>query len=1115
MTSFIDNRDGNTMAQALRQVFGDVKVTGMHEGDSDYAEITSPEEVRIASAYFSPSGFQHIATSLEKVGKVRLMLGADLPIEAYFKPKKPGQTSEKQHQDMLKDRLKVLQTGLETERNYLPFNAATAQSMGSLINALKNGNMEVRRYEKNFLHAKAYIFTEREDGGLGKNGLLAGSSNLTSAGLTRNLELNIGRNDQQTVEKAIEWFDELWEDAVPLDLVELYEEQFEPQEPWLIFLRVLLQLYGDELEEEVLTGTSKMLLTTFQEHGVERTLRLLNENGGAIVADEVGLGKTFIAGRIIKEYIDRGQRALLICPAALRDSTWKTFLSDFQMFCECVSYHELANDRQLNIDGDQDVLARLKDEYQLIIVDEAHNYRNPDTQARAQILRTLLFGRRKEVLMLTATPVNNSLWDLHTLLDYFIRQDGMFTDKGILSMRQRFKDAARLDPADLSPDMLYPIIDATTVKRTRQFVKKHYAGDEIMIGGQKQKINFPEPKPITVRYDLDAGSPGLMEAVFEALDPDTGSLTFARYGVGRYQTTQDEDETASSMAAVGLLRSGLLKRFESSSAAFRITLSRIRQQYATCLDMLEKGFVVTTKFHNEFSADDETGIEELLEDSESALPVEQFDKEQIKADLLNDVAILDDLISRTEDISHSDDAKLLALRAELEKIVEEAEAEASDRIEEIDKRKVLIFSFFADSADWIYDWLTQEVNSNPNLTALKGRIGKVAGGFAKAAEEESKRDDVVLGFAPVSMGKPERDNLFDILVTTDVLAEGVNLQQCRHIINYDLPWNPMRLVQRHGRIDRIGSKHSRVFLRSIFPDEQLDELLSLEQRILDKIALAAATVGVQGPVEGAAGGSQVFTETREELEKIITEDASFYERGGSPSAAQSGEEYRQTLRKALDTHEKEIKRLPWRAGSGMVKGKERGVFFSAYIDDKPQLCFVRADEAWHPIEGGNAIEAELGACLRIIEAEPNTEIKMPITEDQAYEFWAQAEAFFYEAWQFKTDPINLQPKVRKLNRDVIEFLETNPIGEISEERLQRAVKILESVWGRRDEAKLRVIFLADYPSKKAKIEELVDWITDGSGLIPIEPPLPLEPIEKEDIKLLCWMAVEAINSEPR
>jgi hypothetical protein len=1108
MTDFIDNRDGNTMAQALRQVFGDVRVTGMQEGDSDYAEITSPEEVRIASAYFSPSGFQHIAKSLENVGKVRLMLGADLPIEAYFKPKKPGQTSEKQHQDLLKDRLKVLQTGLETERNYLPFNAATAQSMRSLINALKNGNMEVRRYEKNFLHAKAYIYTEREDGGLGKNGILAGSSNLTSAGLTSNLELNIGRNDQQTVEKAITWFDELWEEAIPLELAELYEEQFEPKEPWMIFLRVLYQLYGDELDEELLTGTSKLLLTTFQEHGVERAMRLLKQNGGAIVADEVGLGKTFIAGRIIKEYIDRGQRVLLICPAALRDSTWKTFLNDFQMFCECVSYHGLASDRQLNIDGKHNALERLKDEYQLIIIDEAHNYRNPDTQARAQILRTLLFGRRKEVLMLTATPVNNSLWDLHTLLDYFIRQDGMFAGKGILSMRQRFKDAARRDPADLNPDMLYPIIDATTVKRTRQFVKKHYAGDEIMIGGSKQKINFPEPKPITVRYDLDAGSPGLMAAVFEALDPDTGSLTFARYGVSRYQITQDDDGEASSMAAIGLLRSGLLKRFESSSAAFRITLSRIRQRYATCLDMLEKGFVVTTKFHNEFSADDETGIAELLEDSESAVPVEQFDKEQIKADLLNDVAILDDLINRTEDISHSDDAKLLALRAELEKIVEEAEAEASDRIDEIDKRKVLIFSFFADTAGWVYDWLVQEVAENPKLAVLKGRIGKVAGGSAQSADEESTRDDVVLGFAPISMGKPERENLFDILITTDVLAEGVNLQQCRHIINYDLPWNPMRLVQRHGRIDRIGSKHKRVFLRSIFPDKQLDELLHLEQRILDKIALAAATVGVQGPVEGMSGGSQVFTETREELEQIIAENPLFYERGGTASAAQSGEEYRQTLRKALDTHEDKIKRLPWRSGSGMAKGKERGVFFSAYIDDKPQLCFVRADDDWQPQLGEGSIVSELGSCLRMIEAEPETQITMPITEEQAYEFWEKAETHFFKTWQFKTDPFNLQPKVRRLNRDVIEFLEANSIEDISEDRLRSAVKILESVWGRRDEVKLREKFLKDYASKKEKATALVDWIADGSGLIPIEPPKPLEPIERDDIKLLCWMVVD-------
>src|SRR5713101_2760144 len=161
------------------------------------------------------------------------------------------------------------------------------------------------------------------------------------------------------------------------------------------------------------------------------------------------------------------------------------------------------------------------------------------------------------------------------------------------------------------------------------------------------------------------------------------------------------------------------------------------------------------------------------------------------------------------------------------------------------------------------------------------------------------------------------DDLYDILVSTDVLAEGVNLQQCRHIINFDVPWNTMRLVQRHGRIDRIGSAHTRVFLRTIFPAERLDHLLNLEQRILAKIARAAASVGVERPVAGAAHGQQVFTETREEIARLLQEDPTLYERGGTASAAQTGEEYRQTLRKALAEDRDRIINLPWKAGSGM------------------------------------------------------------------------------------------------------------------------------------------------------------------------------------------------------
>ena len=252
---------------------------------------------------------------------------------------------------------------------------------------------------------------------------------------------------------------------------------FEAHSPWIIFLRVLWQLYNSEIGEEI-QEDDNLPLTTFQKHGVARALRLIRERGGVIVADEVGLGKTFIAGEILQIYSARRQRALLICPAALRDSTWKQFLNEYAVSraIECVSFEQLAGDRQLfdkqHPNAKKRHLERSLDEYQLIIVDEAHNYRNPTAPTRAAVLRRLLFGKKRDLLLLTATPVNNSLWDLYHLIHFFVRQDAHLADRGVLSIRQRFVRAMRTNPTDLNPDVLYPIIDATTVKRTRQFVKK-------------------------------------------------------------------------------------------------------------------------------------------------------------------------------------------------------------------------------------------------------------------------------------------------------------------------------------------------------------------------------------------------------------------------------------------------------------------------------------------------------------------------------------------------------------------------------------------------------------------------------------------------------------------
>ena len=1109
--AFIDNRYGNTLASALSVVLG---MPGPH---STAGEDT-PDQVRIATAFFSPTGFGLIADHLARIPDVRLLLGADLAINAPECHKRLNETPDGFECRRITEGLKGMTRGLERERDQLPFNRTTGAALRKLIQALNAGNLEVRRYQKSFLHAKTYIFTS-PDAANGQQGIFVGSSNLTGAGLTQNLELNLGRFDEPIVDEAREWFDELWEESEEYDLANLFEVVFAPRTPWDIFIRVLWQLYGDEVEEDAEVD-EKLPLTSFQKHGVARALRLIKNTGGVIVADEVGLGKTFIAGEILQLYQDRRQRALLICPAALRDSTWDKFINKYQLFVECLSFEQLANDIQLRDqqrpDADQDHIKRPLDEYQLIIVDEAHNYRNPDAPTRAAALRRLLFGRNRDLLLLTATPVNNSLWDLYHLLRYFLRQDSHLADRGILSIRERFNDAMRQNPASLNPDILYPIIDATTVKRTRQFVKKHYAGDTITgPDGRPQTIVFPEPKAITLRYELDDRLPGFFDRLEEALDSDgENAIRFTRYTPDDYLIFRREyQDAARSHAVLGLLRSGLLKRFESSSFAFYKTVDKMVREHDVFLDALESGYVVNTAFMQEVSADDETVFEDLLLITDNRRIASLYDVEQLREAVLRDRHLLQSLADDLRAITPARDSKLKALSDALVEIAQQAKDEAFSATDEAQRRKVLIFSFFADTVEWINDFLEHEVTIRPELALYHNRIAAVSGSSNMTL---TSRQRAVMGFAPISMEAPagQDTDSYDVMVATDVLAEGINLQQCRHIINYDMPWNPMRLVQRHGRIDRIGSPHNRVFLRTVFPTDRLDDLLNLEQRILGKLAQAAASIGVAAPIEGAAYGTQVFTESRDEIEKLIREDASLYERGGTVGAAQTGEEYRQTLRKALEEGGGNIPDMPWKIGSGMVKGDRPGVFFCAVVGqdtefERPYLRFIPADDNWQPNTGDDVIERELGTCLRLIECEENTPVWCPESLREAvYDFWEVAQDDIWKTWMKETDPANLQPDVRPLNHRVAEFIRNNQPIDMPETKIQKALDILESPWPRREEVMLRGWFDSDEYEGVALTNFLVNRIIE-TGLVPTEQPRLLPPITREDIELVCWLGIDA------
>ncbi len=1082
---FVDNRDGNTLDTALRTY-----LRALREGQQQFVFAD------VATAYFNLSGFNLLAEELGHISQLRLLLGAEPRPEPQWPEPQPGESRDEAFTRRLVDEsLRELDAALRRSRDLLPFDLETDASIRRLLDLLRSGKIEVRRYTKHFLHAKAFLF--RTPGG----GLVAGSSNLTYAGLRKNAEVNLGHFGPPAVPRVELWFDRLWAEAESFDLAAIYDRLMAEFAPYLIYLRVLYALYGEELAQEQ-QETGEIPLTTFQEHGVWRALRILQKCGGGLVADGVGLGKTFLAGEILSQYRARRQRVLLVCPAALRDTTWKEFLHRFQLFTECVSYEELANDQQLG--GTHRHLHGSVEEFALVVIDEAHNYRNPDSPARAGALRRLLMGPRRDLILLTATPVNNSLWDLYHLLRYFVKQDALFADRGVLSLRDRFTSAMKQDPFNLNPDTLYPVIDATTVKRTRQFIKKHYTNDLVTLpSGERVPIRFPKPAASTIHYDLEKVLPSFFQELSEALVPDDYGkvvLTLARYQPENYPT--DSAEITTDTAIVGLLRSGLLKRFESSVHAFAETTCKMVREHDLFLQGLERGLVIRKELMHELSAaeDGDELFEELIKSSEYAEPVSGYKIAALRKDVEADRALLDKWHRRAAKVKPQDDPKLAALVDELVRIAKQAKDEATTDDDERQRRKVLVFSFYEDTINWIESFLDRALEHDTQLVVFRGRLASVAGNESRRGVT---RTEAVWGFVPKSADAPKgHADRYDLLLSTDVLAEGFNLQQCRNIINYDLPWNPMRLVQRHGRVDRIGSPHTHIFLRTFFPDAQLDELLNLEARVRRKLAQAAASVGVEvSPIAEGAEGQQSFSEAREEIEKLARNDASIYDRGGTESAAQTGEEYRQELRKALLTLGNEIRDLPWKAGSGMAKGKQRGHFFCAQVGKRVYLRFA-------PLTGASLV-SEIGTCLRLIECEESTTRVMPDDLRQtAFAAWQRARQDILDSWTFETDPANLQPRVPKVNREIADHLRQHPASEVDQAYLMRALEAVEAPCSFREQKILRVVFEKPFPSASVKSSALLEEIK-RIGLEPFHAPEPLPPISIDEIKLICWMALES------
>lgn len=531
--------------------------------------------------------------------------------------------------------------------------------------------------------------------------------------------------------------------------------------------------------------------------------------------------------------------------------------------------------------------------------------------------------------------------------------------------------------------------------------------------------------------------------------------------------------------------------------------------HSAFLKLLDNGKVATGRALSDWIAtdsDEDSEVESFLDRHvDQVEDASDFDLDLLRTDTANDHDLLMSFADQADAVTRHDDPKLHALVEELADIAAQAKAEGIGSDDERDKRKVLVFSYFADTVDWIAEHLDEVVESDPRLVAYRGRITSLSGSFGS-------KEEVLWGFAPRTTDAPDGadEDLYDIAVATDVLSEGVNLQQARHIINYDLPWNPMRLVQRHGRIDRIGSPHQVVYVRCVFPDAQLDDLLGLEERLHRKIAQAAAAVGVTEVLPGSKASEVNFAETREEIERLRQGDSELFERGGSTKSVLSGEEYRQELRKALENPELDarIKSLPWGSGSGMAvqrQGETLGYVFCVRVGDheRPLYRYVGMRNPLEP----EVVDDTL-ACLDY--ARPQQEFDTPRVLDDAtyataFEAWHYALESIVEQWNRAADPANLIPSVPKGMLRAVEMVRSSRPASMTTEEADRLVEALEAPYPERVVRTIRSVMGMD-GSDTEKVEAIARAVTE-LGLEPSPPPEPLPEITGDDVHLVCWLAI--------
>jgi hypothetical protein len=836
--------------------------------------LGSTEAARFAVGYFFLSGFTPLADQLEHVKELRLLIGnttnketLEQIAEGYKRLElvQAAAESEFYRKDATAKRMAIeTAVNIRSSVEVMDQTDEAEKVVKTLARMIEEKRLFVKVYTKGRLHAKAYIFNYGQSYDLFGNiqpkiekGVgIVGSSNLTLSGISHNTELNVMVHGNTNHIELIKWFDELWDESEVFDETLMQEIRqswaMAPVRPYDVYMKALYSLVrerieGDDDDSLLWDDEINNRLASFQKVAVKQAVQLIKVNGGAFVADVVGLGKSYIGAAILKHFERTDHaRPLILCPAPLVEM-WERYNEVYQLNARVLStgFLQQGNGGNLLLD---DMKFRDRD---FLLIDESHNFRYPDTQRYKVVEAFLASGR--PVCFLTATPRNKSAWDVYHQIKLFHQQDKTDLPIDPPNLREYFKLIEK------GQRNLRDVLSNILIRRTRHHIMRWYGFDSetqqpvdpgrfseyldgkrkayVIVAGKHQY--FPRRELDTVEYSIEETYQGLYQTLRGYIGRAGGGrptantklpdeLTYARYGLWHYvkKDKQKKEPYVSLQRAGsnlrGLMRILMFKRFESSVYAFQQTIGRMISMHEHFLDALKEGVVPAGEEAQailyEPNEAEEQDIVDALRQVSGRYSVSDFDSDTLVKHIEHDVKLLRKIQKLVAPITPDKDAKLTKLKEVLEKMP-------------LREGKRLLFTQYADTAAYLYENLNpgDERDDIDVIYSSDKSKAKIVGRFAPKANPEYK---FLTG-----------ESQLTTLVATDVLAEGLNLQDCNKIINYDLHWNPVRLIQRFGRIDRIGSEHEFVYGFNFLPEVGIESNLGLRQRLRNRIQEIHDTIG--------------------------------------------------------------------------------------------------------------------------------------------------------------------------------------------------------------------------------------------------------------------------------